>query len=61
MNLELEKKKLERKKVLVAADEKQLKIFERMAEIERLKGDIVIQNERANELQKEIENIERGE
>jgi len=61
MNLELEKKKLERKKVLVAADEKQVKIFERMEEIERLKREIDIQNKRAEELNNEIKKLEGRE
>jgi len=61
MNLELEKKKLERKKVLVAADEKQVKIFERMEEIERLKREIDIQNKRAEELSNEIKELEGRE
>lgn len=60
MNLELEKKKLEKKKVAVAADEKQVKIYERMAEIDRLKNEIEIQNKRVEELDKEILGMQKG-
>ena len=61
MSLEIEKKKLERKKVLLNADEKRFKILERLEDIERMKADIKIQEERAEELSKEIEKLEKGE
>ena len=54
MNLELEKKKLERKKVSVVVDELLFKIMEREADISRLRDQILIQKERVNELNKEI-------
>jgi hypothetical protein len=54
MNLELEKKKLERKKVSVVVDELLFKIMERETDISRIREQISIQKERVNELNKEI-------
>lgn len=57
MNLELEKKKLERKKVAVVIDELQFKIMEREADIARIKEQIGLQETRIEELNKEISDL----
>lgn len=54
MDLEKEKKKLERKRVEMAKDEMEYKILERMADIERLKENIKIQEARMAELDREL-------
>jgi uncharacterized coiled-coil protein SlyX len=57
MNLELEKKKLERKKVAIVIDELQFKIMEREADIARIKEQIGLQEIRIEELNKEISDL----
>ena len=57
MNLELEKKKLERKKVAIVIDELQFKIMEREADIARIKEQISLQETRIEELNKEISDL----
>jgi uncharacterized coiled-coil protein SlyX len=57
MNLELEKKKLERKKVAIVIDELQFKIMEREADIARIKEQIGLQEIRIEELNKEIADL----
>jgi cell division protein FtsL len=57
MNLELEKKKLERKKVAIVIDELQFKIMEREADIARIKEQIGLQETRIEELNKEISDL----
>lgn len=60
MNIELEKLKLHKQKVEVAKSEMLFKIMEREADIERLKKDAAIQQEKISEIQamiKEIENV----
>jgi hypothetical protein len=60
MNIELEKLKLYRQKVDVAKSEMLFKIMERKADIERLEKDIIIQEEKINELSAQIMEIENG-
>ena len=60
MNIELEKLKLHRQKVDVAKSEMLFKIMERQADIERLEKDILIQDEKVNELSAQIMEIENG-
>jgi hypothetical protein len=57
MNLELEKKKLERKKVSIVIDELMFKIMEREADIERIKEQIKLQEIRVEELNSEIDSF----
>jgi hypothetical protein len=57
MNLELEKKKLERKKVSIVIDELMFKIMEREADIERIREQIKLQEIRVEELNSEIDSF----
>lgn len=57
MNLELEKKKLEMRKVEVAKEEMLYKILEREADIERIKENIRVQDNRLAQIKEEIENL----
>lgn len=57
----LEEKRYELDKVTLAARGMQIKIYQRMQDIERLEKDIEIQNKRVEELKKEIEKMEKGE
>lgn len=54
MSLEIKKKQLELQRVMTARMEMELKIDERMEEIERLKANIEIQNKREQEIKEEI-------
>lgn len=54
MSLEIKKKQLELQRVMTARMEMELKIEERMEEIERLKANIEIQNKREAEIKEEI-------
>lgn len=54
MNIELEKLKLHRQKVDVARSEMLFKIMEREADIERLRKDIEIQDDKINELDAQL-------
>lgn len=54
MSLELKKKKLELERVTFAKKELEFKIEERLYEIERIKEQIVIQDKRILELNKEL-------
>ncbi len=57
MNLELERKKLELDRVLMAKREMEFVILERLNDIERLKSQIEKQDSRALELQEQIKNL----
>lgn len=57
MSLELKKKEMELKRVLMAKDEFELRIAERMDEIERLQSQMIQQDEAAEKIKKEIELI----
>lgn len=59
INLELEKKKLELKRVIYMKEELEFKVLERVAEIERIKENIKIQESKMAELEAELkeENI----
>ena len=59
MNLELEKKKLELRKVETAMHENHFKILERKADIKRLEHNIEKQEETLNNLKEEISSLER--
>lgn len=59
--INIAKKKLEMKKVAVAAEEMELKILEKEAEIERLNEQIIIQKSRVKELKEEIKSLEGGQ
>lgn len=52
MSLEIERKKIELKRVRMAKDEMAFKIMERQADIERLTEHMEAQTKRINELQK---------
>lgn len=58
MNLELERKKLELKRVEVAKADMEFTILERMADIERLKKNIQNQETRMKEIQEQISKME---
>lgn len=55
IDLELERKKLELRRVEMSKDEMGFKIFERQADIERLKKEIEKQTNRVEELKQQIE------
>ena len=55
MSLEIKKKEMELKRVLMAKDEFELRIAEREDEIERLKSQMLQQDEAAEKIKKEIE------
>lgn len=57
MNIEKRRKLLEKQKVSTAKMEMELKIEERLADIERLKDNIDIQDKRIAELDDEIANM----
>lgn len=57
MKLELMKKEVELKRVSLAKDEMLLRIQERLEEIERLKQQMVIQDEAVDRITKEIESL----
>ena len=59
MNLELERKKLEVKKVIMAKSEMEFRILERQADIERLKEEIVKQDKRVLELNDIIKEMDQ--
>ena len=54
IDLEKEKKKLELKRVRFARDEMDFRILERLSDIERLKENMKIQDERIAELELEL-------
>lgn len=58
MNIELERKKLEIKKVETAKAEMEFKILERIADIERLKENITNQERAVSRLALEIKSME---
>ena len=58
MNIDLERKKLELVKVEAAKYELEFKIKERMADIQRIKENILIQDKKINELNSEIATME---
>lgn len=55
MSLELKKKEMELKRVLLSKDEFELRVAERMDEIERLQAQMVQQDEAAEKIKKEIQ------
>lgn len=59
--IELKRKKLELSRVELARQEQELKIEERLDEIERLKSTIEIQIKKENELKAEITALQKGE
>lgn len=58
MNLELERKKLDFKKVETAKMEMEFKILERMADIERIKEQIVLQESALENIKNSILSLE---
>lgn len=56
-NLELKRKQLELARVLMAKNEMEFRIEERMEEIGRLKDNIKAQEQKQNELNEEINSI----
>ena len=58
MNIELERKKLELKRVKMAQEEMEFNILERKADIERLSALVEKQEEKAIELEKLIQTME---
>lgn len=58
MNLELEKKKLDLKKLETSKLEFEYKILERLADVERIKESIAKQEEAIQKIQDEIANME---
>lgn len=59
--IELKRKKLELSRVELAKQEQELKIEEKLEEIERLKSVIEIQIKKENELKAEIAALQKGE
>lgn len=57
MSLEKKKKNLELSRVRLAREEMELKIQERMEEIERLEGFIKVQFEKEAELEQELQKL----
>ena len=55
MSLEVKKKQMELKRVLMAKDEFELRIEERLEEIERIKSQMTLQDEAAEKIKKELE------
>lgn len=58
MNLELEKKKLDLKKLETSKLEFEYKVLERLSDIERIKESIAKQEEAIQKIQDEIANME---
>jgi len=58
MNIELERKKLELKRVKMAQEEMEFNILERKADIERLSALVEKQEDKAIELEKLIQTME---
>jgi len=58
MNLELAKKKLDLKKMETSLDEYEYKVLERLADIERIKGNIEIQKKAIEKVKLEISDME---
>lgn len=61
MSLELKKKEMEIKRVVLAKEEMQLRIEERLDEIERIKQQMVIQDQAVERITKEIETLKATE
>lgn len=57
MSLEIKKKEMELKRVIMAKEEMQLRIEERLDEIERINAQIKIQDEAAIRITKELETL----
>lgn len=57
MSLEIKKKEMELKRVVLAKDEMQLRIEERLDEIERLKVQMKIQDDAVERITKELETL----
>lgn len=57
MSLEKKKKQLELSRVRLAREEMELKIQERMEEIERLEGFIKVQHDKEVELEQELQKL----
>jgi len=58
LNLELEKKKLDLKKIETSKSEFEYKILERLADVERIKESIAKQEEAIDKIKDEIANME---
>jgi len=58
MSLELGRKKLELKRVIMAKEELEFAILEREADILRIKSNIENQEKKISEIQKELKNME---
>lgn len=57
MSLEIKKKEMELNRVIMAKEEMQLRIEERLDEIERINAQIKIQDEAAIRITKELETL----
>ena len=55
MSLEIKKKEMELKRVIMAKEEHELRIEEKLEEIERIKAQIKIQDEFALKIKQELE------
>lgn len=55
MNLELERKKIELKRVQMAKDEMTFKILQRMEDIKQLEGHIAVQDKTIKQLEKALD------
>lgn len=55
MSLEIKKKEMELKRVLMARDEFELRVEEKLEEIERIKVQMSLQDEAAEKIKKELE------
>lgn len=58
MNLELEKKKLDLRKLETSKAEFEYKVLERLADVERIKDSIAKQDEAIEKIKTEIHNME---
>lgn len=56
--LEFERKKMELKRVTMAKEELEFAIMERESDIERLRSNILIQEQKINELEEHIKSME---
>lgn len=61
MSLELKKKEMEMKRVVLAKEEMQLRIEERLDEIERIKSQMQIQDTAIEKIKKQIETLKGKE
>lgn len=61
MNLELAKKRLDLKKMETSLQEYEYKVLERMADIERIKGNIDVQEKAIEKVKQEIVDMEASD